>query len=87
MRSSWKPYFNFFSFKKFSRIRHTNSVITAKLEGTRLGVYNGKSYQSFVVRDYMIGNSLSNYCDFKKIGKGIHPVKNSQRSKKKRSKK
>lgn len=50
-----------------------DSIITDFFLGHRVLVYNGRKFQSFVVRPSMIGYKFGEFSFTRRVGEGIHP--------------
>lgn len=75
MRSFWKgKYFDLFNkvAKSYIRIFNRTSTITKAFVGKRVYVYNGKRFNSFLVRPLMVGLKFGQFSLTKRLGAAIH---------------
>lgn len=69
--------------KKKVRTKIRNSIITEKMVGTIISLYNGRRYQPIALVPKMLGHRLGEFVYTKMLGKSIHSsVKNKKKKKK-----
>jgi small subunit ribosomal protein S19 len=69
--------------KKKVRTKNRSSVITEKMIGTIVSLYNGKRYVPVAIVKNMLGHKLGEFVFTKLLGKSIHSsVKNKKKKKK-----
>lgn len=69
--------------KRKIRTKSRSSMITEKMVGIVMSIYNGKRYIPVMVVPKMIGHKLGEFSYTKRLGKSIH---SSVRNKKKKNK-
>ncbi|RYX78196.1 30S ribosomal protein S19 [bacterium] len=69
--------------RKKVRTKNRSSVITEKMIGSIVSLYNGKRYTPIAIVKKMLGHKLGEFVFTKSLGKSIHSsVKNKKKKKK-----